>query len=367
MKKTLTALLACAALSCAAVDAAAAASDETLVFAPGDYNAGFYRIPALTTATDGTIVAVADKRIESQADLPGKIDVVCRTSSDGGKTWSDYVTVAEHDDFGGYGDPAIVTDATTGDIIVVALHGHGLWEKTPGKISVSRSADNGRTWSAPVDINPQIMASIPEGGDSYEAWFASSGRAVQLDNGRILFSLVTRRPGVEGFPVYAVYSDDGGLTWSVSENAATFNGDEAKIVQLADGNLIMSIRNRFKGPRIFSQSFDNGESWCDPYEVPQLPDPACNGDIIRYTAGGRDLLLQTMPGDPQKRENVTVWVSDDQGATWSHRHQLVSVPSAYSSMTVLPDGRVGFLIEEEGKDGAYSLYFKAVGIDEILK
>ncbi len=341
---------------------------RSLVFDKNTYGSKYYRIPALATAKDGSLVAVADKRIDKQSDLPGRIDVVSRRSTDGGKTWSEPVTVAANDEIGGYGDPAIVLDRRTGDLIVISSHGNGLWGKTPAHISISRSRDNGVTWEPAVDINNQIKASIPGGGENYEAWFASSGRALQLADGRLMFALVTRRPGVEGFPVYAVYSDDGGHTWRVSENAATLNGDEAKVVQLADGSLIMSIRNRFKGPRNFSYSTDRGKTWSAPVEIADLPDPACNGDIIRYTDGGRNLLLQTMPGSPTEREDVTVWVSGDNGRTWPHRHRIVRAPSAYSAMSVLPDGRVGFLTEETSDNGdGFRIWLTVLPIDKILK
>lgn len=372
IKKLAGAIALTAAISFSAV--AETLPVRSLVFDKGTYGSKYYRIPGIVTAKDGSLVAVADKRIESLGDLPGKIDVVARRSTDGGRTWSEPVTVAEHDSIGGYGDPAIVVDRRSGDILVISSHGNGLWQKSPAHISISRSRDNGLTWLPAVDINPQIHATKPgeKGKVTACSMFASSGAATQLKNGRIIFALVTRQEGVKGFPVYAVYSDNGGKTWRISDNPATTNGDESKIVQLADGTLIMSIRNRFKGPRIFSFSKDNGKTWSDPVEIADLPDPACNGDILRYNHNGHELLLQTMPGSPTSRQNVTVWVSKDNGKTWPHKHQIVNCPSAYSAMTVLPDGKVGFLIEEEAagtsnQHPGFRLWFTALTIDDILR
>ena len=47
-----------------------------------------YRIPAVITAKDGSIVAVTDKRKYNEGDLPQDIDIVCNRSTDGGHTWS---------------------------------------------------------------------------------------------------------------------------------------------------------------------------------------------------------------------------------------------------------------------------------------
>ena len=90
-------------------------------------------------------MAVADRRINSLNDLPGDIDIVCRRSTDGGHTWGPYITVAEHDSIGGYGDPALVRDRRTGDLLVISLHGQGLWQHEPGQICVSRSTDTALT------------------------------------------------------------------------------------------------------------------------------------------------------------------------------------------------------------------------------
>lgn len=344
------------------------------VFKPGDYNSKYYRIPGIVTAKDGSLVAVADKRIEHNGDLPARIDVVARRSTDGGQTWSDYVTVMEHDSIGGAGDPAIIVDEKTGDILTIYSHGNGLWQDSPAQITVSRSSDNGLTWGAPLNINPQILTTDPNGKQPLKltSAFASSGRALQLADGRIMFALVTRNEGEHDFPVYAVYSDDGGYTWNVSETPGTIDGDESKIVELADGTLIMSIRNRYRenkynNKRLFAESKDRGNTWSEPYEVVDIIDPACNGDIIRYTYGGKDILLQSLPDSPNKRERVSIYASLDNGKTFPYKYLVTEGGSAYSAMTVMDDGRVGILIEENNVDrDGFTLRFVAIPIEDII-
>lgn len=343
--------------------------ERSLVYRPGDYDSKFYRIPAIVTATDGTLVTVADKRIEHNGDLPAKIDIVSRRSTDGGRTWSDYVTVAANDEIGGCGDPALVVDENTGHILVIFSHGNGLWQDSPAHISVSRSKDNGLTWESMTDISHQILTVDPHGPQPVKCVgaFASSGRATQIDSGRILFSLVVREKDNPHFKVYAVYSDNGGYDWKVSDNPATADGDEAKIVQLADGTLIMSIRARSGRLRTFSYSYDRGVTWSDPVEVGDLPDPRCNGDIIRYSRSGHNLLLQSLPGDPEGRNNVAIYASMDGGKTWPIKKTVVTIPSAYSSMTVLPDGSVGILTEESANGHySYEIWYTRLPIETIL-
>lgn len=343
--------------------------ERSLVYCPGDYGSRFYRIPAIVTAPDGSLVTVADKRIEHNGDLPAKIDIVSRRSTDGGMTWGDYVTVAAHDSIGGCGDAALLADRISGDILAIFSHGNGLWQNEPAHITVMRSKDNGLTWEKPIDISTQILTTDPTGHQPIKCTsaFASSGRATQLADGRIIFSLVVREEGNPHFKVYAVYSDDSGRSWKVSENPASYDGDESKIVQLADGSLIMSIRNRFGTLRKFSRSYDNGVTWSEPLPVEDLPDPCCNGDIIRYSLDGKELLLQSLPGNPRDRNNVAIYVSEDDGKTWPIRKTIVNMPSAYSSMTILPDGSVGILTEESANNHySYSIWFTRMPIDLIL-
>lgn len=348
---------------------------RSLVFNKGDYDSKFYRIPGIVTLPDGSLVAVADKRIDYLSDLPGKIDVVARISTDMGRTWSDYVTVAEHDDYGGYGDPAIVYDRRTGDILVISLHGKGLWGEEPGHIALSRSHDGGKTWEAPVHITDNIYTADSAGTQPIKCngAFASSGRALQLKNGRLMFVLVTRQAGVEGFPCYAIMSDDGGKTWYPSSTPATLNGDESKVVQLRDGSVMMSIRNRFSGPRKFSLSRDNGKTWTELTEgYDQLHDVACNGDFLTYNYKGKEYLIQSLPAGPW-RSNITIYASADGGKTWSDGYRVSAGPGAYSAMTILPDGSLGVITEEGVHDvdathqAGYRLWFTRLPIDLILK
>ena len=132
---------------------------HTTLFRPGDHGSKYYRIPALATTAEGTLLAVADRRNDSQGDLPNAIDLVVRRSTDNGRTWSDQIPIALHTAETGYGDAALVTDRTSGDILCIFASGCGLWASTaehPLDINVSRSRDDGRTWSAPERITPQI-------------------------------------------------------------------------------------------------------------------------------------------------------------------------------------------------------------------
>ena len=49
---------------------------RTVIYRQGDYDSKFYRIPAIITAKDGSLVIFTDKRKENEVDLPEDIDIL---------------------------------------------------------------------------------------------------------------------------------------------------------------------------------------------------------------------------------------------------------------------------------------------------
>jgi len=137
-------------------------------------------------------------------------------------------------------------------------------------------------------------------------------------------------------------------------------GDEAKVTELADGRILMSIRHA--GARWYNISEDGGETWqATTSEWNDLIGPACNGDLIRYTSVSqghdRNRLLHSLP-QGNDRSNVTVYASYDEGETWSKSKCIVPYSSAYSSLCILPDGTIGLYVEEkQGEEVGYSTVF----------
>lgn len=333
---------------------------RTTLFRPGDYNSQFWRIPAVITAKDGSIVAVTDKRKYSNGDLPQDIDIVSRRSTDGGKTWSEPVTIAQGTGYNhGFGDCALVLGDGEGEIIAGFVGGVGLWNGTPSnplRHYISRSLDNGLTWSTPLDITDQLYGagcSISP-NNTWQSSFFGSGNGLRLNSGRIMFVAAIRHSANnQTLYNHAVYSDDNGVTWHVSGQASV-GGDEAKVTQLDDGRILMSIRH--SGYRWFNISSDDGETWGSTQSWNDLYNQsACNGDMIRYTSltqgYEKNRLLHSFPDYSNGRRNVSVFVSYDEGTSWSTKKCLVPYSSAYSSLCILPDGTIGLYVEEDSDGG----------------
>ena len=339
---------------------------HTLVYQPGDYNSMNYRIPAVITAKDGSIVAVTDKRKYNEGDLPQDIDIVCNRSTDGGHTWSEPYTIAlgtgvNH----GFGDCALAWSNDDNGLIAGFVGGVGLWNSTPSnpiRSYISRSYDNGQTWTEPEDITDFIFGDnciVPE-HRTWRASFFGSGNGLRTSTGRIMFVAAIREGSAQSLNNYAVYSDDNGQTWQVSGRASV-GGDEAKVTELVDGRILMSIRHG--GNRWYNISEDGGETWQPTTSTwYDITAPACNGDMIRFTSENqghdKNRLLHSVPYG-SSRTNVSVYVSYDEGETWPVRKCIVPYSSAYSSLCILPDGTIGLYVEEEysGASGYSTVFY----------
>ena len=135
-------------------------------FATSEEYSKYYRIPAITRASDGTLVALSDARKNHIHDVSNNIDIVSRRSSDNGKTWSDYIVIFQGSEDGGagckywngYGDGAVAS-FSNGTVIATAIHGFGLSGGTSDAASdvvwkVSR--DNGKSWSSEFVMNKDL-------------------------------------------------------------------------------------------------------------------------------------------------------------------------------------------------------------------
>ena len=339
---------------------------HTLLFQPGDYNSTNYRIPGVVTAKDGSIVAVTDKRKYNQGDLPEDIDIVCRRSTDGGHTWSEPYTIAQGTGYNhGFGDCVLAWTNDDNGLIAGFVGGVGLWNSTPSnpiRSYIARSYDNGQTWTEPEDITDFIFGSncvVPE-HRTWRASFFGSGNGLITSTGRIMFVAAIRETTAQSLNNYAVYSDDNGITWHVSGRASV-SGDEAKVTELVDGRILMSIRHN--GKRWYNISNDGGETWQSSTSTwNDITAPACNGDMIRYTSVNqgfnKNRLLHSVPFG-SSRTDVSVYISYDEGETWPVRKCIVPYSSAYSSLCVLPDGTIGLYVEEEypGNSGYSTVFY----------
>lgn len=301
-----------------------------------------YRIPSIVTAPNGDLVAVIDQRVPSCGDLKWSknINLVMRRSSDQGKTWTPIETVIDFPEGQSASDPSMITDNMTGDIFMFYNYMNLDAEKDIYYLHVMKSSDNGRTWTAPEDITSQI--SKPEWHKDFK--FITSGRGIQTRSGKLLHTMVNLNNGLHVFG-----SDNHGKSWYFMD-VPIQPADESKIIELADGALMINARVNKKGMRYVHISRDEGKTW-DTHPAPQLIDPGCNASIIRYTSVhdgfSKNRLLFSNAKSEEGRVNMTVRISYDEGKTWSEGKTIYAGPSAYSSLTILKNGDIGLFFEQD--------------------
>ena len=320
------------------------------VFVSGKDGYHGYRIPAIETAPDGSLLSFAEARKHNLGD-PGmennEIDLVMKRSADGGRTWS-AMTVIEHaGERWSAANPATIVDRSNGRIWLHYLRckpGRNTHTARPGTDDVQNLArssdDNGVTWSAPTDLT-SIARDMND--KQWRCSVVGPGGAIQDRNGRLVAAVWKFAP----WGVFAIYSDDHGRTWRRGQPApAHEGGDENQLVELADGRLLMDFRQQ-KGPhRWMSVSRDGGASWSEPR--PGLAVTAVCCAIERYSlkASGdeRNRILWTGPKGPG-RAKLVIRVSYDEAETFPNERPISDQLAAYSDLTVLQDKTVGVLWE----------------------
>ncbi|HZI30920.1 MAG TPA: exo-alpha-sialidase, partial [Candidatus Binatia bacterium] len=164
---------------------------------------------------------------------------------------------------------------------------------------------------------------------------------------------------------HVVYSDDHGATWHLGGVEDKFT-NESTVVELADGSLLQNMRcYRGNHRRAVAVSRNGGASWSPVRRDEALIGPVCQGSILRCTwpgDGQKSRILFLNPAS-LKRENMTMRVSYDEGATWSVSRALHAGPAAYSCMTMLPDGNIGCLYECGERSPYERIVFERVSLD----
>ncbi len=323
---------------------------KTDVFVSGTDGYHTFRIPAVIVSPGGALLAFCEGRKTSRSDH-GDLDLVLRRSTDGGKTWTPMQIVYEEgsDAKITIGNPCPVIDQDTGRIWLPFCRNNE-------EVLITFSDDDGKTWVKPREITGSVKE--PTWG-----WYATGpGVGIQLERGQHKGRLVIpcdHSEQIDGKRVmfsHVFCSDDHGQTWKLG-GTVDRHTDECQVVELSDGTLMINMRNYWGRDgkesdkdkmRAVATSRDGGESWEDLHFDQTLIEPICQASFLRYIAKGdasEDQLLFSNPASTTKRHRLTVRLSHDGGKTWPVAKLLHEGPSAYSCLTVLPDGSIGCLYE----------------------
>ena len=328
---------------------------------PGDDGSKAYRIPGLALTKSGSLIAVFDIRHDGSGDLPANIDVGSMRSTDNGTTWSPMQRILDFDkaepntNGNGVGDPTILVDMKSGTIFVFALWSHGnrgwngsgpgLEPSETGQLVLTKSTDDGLTWSDPINITKQVK------DPSWRLCFNGPGAGIQTQNGTLIVPAQFRES--DG-PAHSCFlsSRDGGESWTISPAAISAKPptSESQVVELKDGSLLLTMRDESRsGQRAWAKWTWNDSkqrkfgSWSEPWS--NLPDSTCMASIVRHPNGQ---LIYSSPNNPKQRIAMTIRTSNDDGKTWSSGKLLDPRESMYSCLAIDRAGQVCVLYEVAG-------------------
>lgn len=386
-----------------------------------------FRIPSIVTMKNGKLLAINDARPCGNDIGYGRVDQVMRIGSKDGSKWSEgkYVIQGSYSDEGvrddGFGDPAMVVDRESGAILLIDVCGHtvcwhGNWpDGEPNPVARLYSTDNGKTWGDALDGKhspaPQgalcswsditnifysaFMQRGEEGFDQYrvQSLFVGSGKLTQSKtikvgtHYRVYAPVWTKNHGNR-----VLYTDDFGQTWHALGGKTALpcpRGDEPKCEELPDGSVVLSSRKgagRYFNIYKYSDSKKVNGSWgeCVASDAEKggikVGRNSTNGEILilkaKKVSDGTEatLALQSLPTGDGRSDVKIYWKDITAPASysspkafaenWNQQPYHVShTGSAYSTMTLQKDGRIGFFYEEE--PGWYSMVYVPISLKDI--
>ena len=200
-----------------------------------------------------------------------------------------------------------------------------------------RSLDNGKTWEEPVKIV-----------DDYSGCMRS---VIQLRDGTLV-SMVQRLNFPEGRNYsQPFWSADEGRTWHAADvmDCGKEHGDhsgliEATLVELKDGRVWTLLRS-YHGYFYEAFSSDSGRTWSPiPPRPSKIKSTGSPGSLLRMSDGSIMLIHNAIPTEGyERREELSVQFSDDEGGTWTKPLIIAKCPGARVAYPYVLERRPGEL------------------------
>ena len=205
----------------------------------------------------------------------------------------------------------VLFQVNDGTILLIygTMHGKLEGKHGPGvrwvtcDLRLKRSYDSGETWSG-VEMIEENWGHVPR------------CKPIRLDNGEILF-------GTEFTSWHSQIwkSTDEGKTWSVCGNIPGELNQHPSLIQRNDGSILALIRPSGKNPNVLkSVSHDCGRTWSET-EVTQNHCPYAALDAVKLED---DRIAMIWNDNPEKRNPLTIGLSEDGGETWKYKRDIIS-------------------------------------------
>ena len=313
-------------------------------FADGTAGSNNFRIPALITLSDGTIVAASDARWNWSRDAKS-IDIIMSKSTDGGKTWNYTLPIFFNDstnqaaDYGAcFIDPLMVRDKNDKIYLLVDLY--------PGGIAINSAPATPHAASGFVDIL----------GEKRLVLYTSDTPSKQNDTNYSYYVGDYVKDGdVELAPVYEVlgendYSTEASFYMDPYFYLYTAEKEPMYCLQLGDNtkkvqqnvffhNSLLHVRAATYLYLVTSE--DKGETWSAPMLLNSQIRKESNLDIFYGVGPGAGLWIDDgtehgivmMPAYSYSNQIASFVYSADGGVTWKRSQNATT--SSWSSESCL--------------------------------
>ncbi|SDU63909.1 sialidase family protein [Jiangella alkaliphila] len=341
--------------------------EPTTLWSRGENGWVDFRVHAVDVTSAGTLLAFSEARVGTSAD-DGPKDLVLRRSTDGGRAWGPTTYIESHRG-GGWANPTPVVDLRTGRITVFyALNAAGRSSRVFRRVST----DDGLSWSDPAEVTDLFAGN--EHGWTFH--LPGPGRGIQLADGRLLVEVWHRRsidvPAADrDYSVSVVHSDDGGRTWAwggVVPDAAGLGLDEARVAQLATGDVIVNSRlasGVSNTSRAVARSRDGGLTFIGAVVETNIAPHAgiASGLAARVDRNGVERVVYTSPVKGTGRDTLYARISYDGAESWSWGRVLDGARAGYSDVVWLDDSTLLVLYSRLGGSGVETLDVVAARFD----
>lgn len=292
-------------------------------FVQGTAGSNSFRIPAMVTLNDGTIVAAADARWNTTYD-GGGLDTIVSYSKDNGANWNYTFAnyLGDNDNvYNGSGstafiDPALATDGST-VYMLVDLYPYG----------VALNGSGNTAPSTEVGFNSDGTLKLAANGSSTYNYYLKDGQIYDSSNNV-----------VSGYTVDAYFN----ITGNGYDTNLFFSDSPYQVVRT--------------GYLYLTKSTDGGKNWSEPTLIPNVK---TSSEQVCLVGPGRGLVTGGKIIFPVYSYNngtqyTSFIYSEDSGVTWKRSGNATSsIWSSESTVVELSDGTLRFFF----RNGKSSLYY----------
>jgi Neuraminidase (sialidase) len=309
---------------------------------------------AFVTLKDGRILFAWSKFLSDQGGDHEPSIIVCRTSDDGGQSWTNEDRVL------------VKPEGNAHNVMSVSL-----LRLQDGRIALlylskTNKADGAHECRPEIRFSDDEMATLSPATAltlSADYHVGNNDRLIQLDDGTLILPVAQHRFGIApqlnagkaqlqfkapGL-IFCFLSRDGGRTWTESTNSfyrAFPDGSglqEPGVLPLQGGRLWLWARTAWKNGEAHARqwqafSADNGSTWsepepsvfaspCSPLSMKRIPPGSSHGgDLLAVWNDHSGRFPFSQAADFHNRSPLACAVSADDGATWKHHRLLENEP-----------------------------------------